>query len=473
MFEMTSKTGAQPRKVTNVQPEPGKNAESVLVSRFTYNKTASISELKDAGALQTMLAKQFGKEEEHSETLTPPPAPSRLRQPLSPMWSRSLKTIAGLAILLTVGWMPMQRLFQVSSVEAVVNAQIVTIRAPIGGVIADGLEGLRVGSTIPAGWELATVANARADRDAVERATEELGAAREEQDALASRIARLAELRAGISKRVETFRIDRKNRVAAQIAEVDAEITGAEAVLSRVRAEFQRQSSLTASGTGARTARENAKRDLDVATAVMNQAKARKAALAVEAEALAQSRFFGNGYDDEPRSAQRLDDIAETMASLEADKARLDARVTRLQEGLTREKSQFELASNATLKAPTAGQVWELFTAPGEQVVAGQPLISVLDCSKLLVTAAVTEAVYNALSVGMPASFTFRDGARALPGKVVQLSGVSSAASNFAILPSALTKEAYRALVTVEGMQQEGSCPVGRTGRVVFGETAS
>ncbi len=469
---MASKTGAQPRKITNVQPNPEKDTEALPAGRFVYSKADTPSETKDAGALQTMLAKEFGNEET-KESPAPSPAPTRLSQPLSPLWSRMLKTVAGLAILLTVGWMPMQRLFQVSSVEAVVNAQVVTIRAPIGGIIAEGLEGLRVGSTIPAGWELATVANARADHNAIERASEELGAAREEQDALAARIARLAELRAGIGKRVETFRIDRKNRVAAQIAEVDAQLTGAEAVLARAEAEFERQSSLATKGTAAKAARENAKRDLDVAAAELDQAKARKAALAVEAEALAQSRFFGDGYDDEPRSAQRLDDIAETMASLEADKARQDARVARLQEGLTREQSLFELASNATLTAPTAGQVWELFTAPGEQVVAGQPLISVLDCSKLLVTAAVTEAVYNTLSVGMPASFTFRDGARALPGKVVQLSGVSSAASNFAILPSALTKEAYRALVAVEGMQQEGSCPVGRTGRVIFGETAS
>lgn len=471
---MAAKTGAQPRKITNVQSASGdgKSMEGTPVGRFTYSQGASSPEVAGAGALQTMLAKEFGNEEA-KESQSPAPTPTRLSKPLSPMSSRILKTVAGLAILLTVGWMPMQRLFQVSSVEAVVNAQVVTIRAPIGGVIAEGLEGLRVGSTVPAGWKLATVANARADHIAIERAAEELGAAREEQDALTSRIERLSELRAGIGKRVETYRTDRKNRVAAQIAEVDAQLTGAEAVLARTEAEFERQSSLAAKGTAAKAARENAKRDLDVAAAELDQATARKAALAVEAEALAQSRFFGDGYDDEPRSAQRLDDLAETMAALEADKARLDARVIRLRHGLEREQSQFELASSATLTAPTAGQVWELFTAPGEQVVAGQPLISVLDCSKLLVTAAVTESVYNTLSVGMPASFTFREGSRALPGKVVQLSGVSSAASNFAILPSALTKEAYRALVAVEGMQHEGSCPVGRTGRVVFGETAS
>lgn len=473
---MTTTAAALTGTTTNTEPRAGEGPQALPSARFTYNPDAPAPDLKDAGALQSMLAREFGapgQEKDAEAADAAAPKPSRLARPLSPLWSRCLKTVAGLAILLTVGWMPMQRLFQVSSVEAVVNAQIVTVRAPIGGVVAEGLEGLRVGSTVPAGWKLATLANARADRSAVERAAEELGAAREEQEALASRIARLAELRADIGKRVEAFRADRKDSLAARMAEADAALAGAEAVLGRAEAEFRRQTSLAASGAAARSARDDARRDLDVAAAVADQAKARKAALAVEAGALAQSRFFGDGYDDEPRSAQRLDDLAETMAALEADKARLDARVERLRDGLAREQAQFALASGAVLEAPAAGQVWELFTAPGEQVVAGQPLVSVLDCSKLLVTAAVTEAVYNTLSVGMPASFTLREGARALPGKVVQLSGVSSAASNFAILPSALTKEAYRALVAVEGMQQEGSCPVGRTGRVVFGETAS
>ena len=127
----------------------------------------------------------------------------------------------------------------------------------------------------------------------------------------------------------------------------------------------------------------------------------------------------------------------------------------------------------ARLMAPVDGTVWEVLTAPGEQVTAGQPLFSLLNCSDAIVTATVSEAVYNTLSVGMPATFTYRQGGAALAGKVVQLSGVASASSHFAIMPSALTKESYRVAISVSKLASDGSCPVGRTGRVVFEPAAS
>jgi hypothetical protein len=69
----------------------------------------------------------------------------------------------------------------------------------------------------------------------------------------------------------------------------------------------------------------------------------------------------------------------------------------------------------------------------------------------------------------MPATFTYREGGEPIQGKVAQLSGVAAASSNFAILPSALTKQPYRVAIAVDGAGRDGSCAVGRTGRVVFG----
>ena len=99
-------------------------------------------------------------------------------------------------------------------------------------------------------------------------------------------------------------------------------------------------------------------------------------------------------------------------------------------------------------------------------------MFSLLNCSQTIVTAVVSEAVYNSLFVGMPAKFSFREGGASLPGQVVQLSGVAEASSNFAIMPSALKKESYRVAVSVDAASLQGGCPVGRTGRVVFDTAA-
>ena len=54
--------------------------------------------------------------------------------------------------------------------------------------------------------------------------------------------------------------------------------------------------------------------------------------------------------------------------------------------------------------------MWELLTASGEQVQRGQDLMRLLDCNAALVTAVVSEAVYNRLQIGSRATFRLRDG---------------------------------------------------------------
>lgn len=217
---------------------------------------------------------------------------------------------------------------------------------------------------------------------------------------------------------------------------------------------------------------DDASRDMSVATATIKEAQARKAALAVERDALNSGTFLGDDYNDQPRSAQQLEEVAQQIAATEADTERLDASIERAAADIARQQQALALAREARLDAPVSGRVWEVLTAPGEQVAAGQPLFSLLDCSQAVVTASVSEAVYNSLSVGMPATFTYREGGAPLRGKVAQLSGVASASSNFAIVPSALTKEPYRVTVTLNGLNRDGSCEVGRTGRVIFGDNA-
>ena len=59
--------------------------------------------------------------------------------------------------------------------------------------------------------------------------------------------------------------------------------------------------------------------------------------------------------------------------------------------------------------------MWEVLTAPGELVVRGQDLVRLLDCSGVVVTAAVSESVYNRLHIGQSATFRLRGEQAAQP----------------------------------------------------------
>ncbi|WP_210268608.1 HlyD family efflux transporter periplasmic adaptor subunit [Oricola thermophila] len=391
------------------------------------------------------------------------PPPSRLR-------SRLIKTGIGVVLIAVAGWMPAQRLFQVQSVEAVINAPLVTIRAPISGVVSGEIA---VGDAIEPGASLVRVSNPRMDDFRLADALKELDEAREERDALAARLVSLGSLRADLSVKLDAFRVNRLRQIEAQIAEADARIAAADAVVANAGSVQERSAMLQEKGIVAQNSLGEADRDAAVAKATAAEARAARTALLVERDALAAGIYVGDSYNDQPRTAQRIDEIDEQIANSEAGVKRQESRIARAEAAVAREREAFELVSAAELASPVAGRVWEVLTAPGEQVAAGQDLFRLLNCSQAIVTAVVTEAVYNSLSTGMPARFIYREGGDAVAGKVVQLSGVATASSNFAILPSALQKESYRVTVALDTAGSANDCAVGRTGRVVFGGTGA
>ena len=98
----------------------------------------------------------------------------------------------------------------------------------------------------------------------------------------------------------------------------------------------------------------------------------------------------------------------------------------------------------------------------------GQELVKLLDCGGSVVTAAVSESTYNALRVGAPARFKLRGEQEEHVGKIIGLTGLAAAPSNFAILPASLEREPYRATIAVPDLAGSSNCMVGRTGMVTF-----
>jgi hypothetical protein len=85
----------------------------------------------------------------------------------------------------------------------------------------------------------------------------------------------------------------------------------------------------------------------------------------------------------------------------------------------------------------------------------------------------VSESVYNKLWVGQPAQFRLRGERQQYSGRVVGLTGLAAAGSNFAIEQTALTREPYHVTIAVPGLAARRECNVGRTGQVTFDTSAS
>src|SRR5437879_3684348 len=77
---------------------------------------------------------------------------------------RVLKVAVGLAIVAVFGWLPFRAIWQTSSVEAVVNARLVTLRSPIDGGVSAKSGPSTALSVVNEGEVILRVVNTRGDR---------------------------------------------------------------------------------------------------------------------------------------------------------------------------------------------------------------------------------------------------------------------------------------------------------------------
>jgi multidrug resistance efflux pump len=391
-----------------------------------------------------------------------------LAKALRPYYSRILKTLVGVAVVVVAGWMPVRSLLQTTSTEAIINARLITLRAPIEGQI-DRLASVAVGTELPSGAPVLGIVNSRAERGRLDSLAQLVSQLEGEIAALTTRQESLRKLRQEYSANAEAFRAGRMAQLQSRIAETQSEISAATAKHEEAQQNLDRAQALSDAGTGTLVALERAQRDATVAKRTLEALGHRSNTLEVELVSLDQGIFVGDSYNDRPQSLQRADDITLKLNEITADIGQRQARLASVRTELAEERGRYARRSMAALVAPTNSSVWEVMTAPGEQVVLGQDLVRLLDCSGLVVTATVGEAAYNNLHVGQTARFRFRGESTDHQGRVISLTGVATAPANLAIQPAALAKEPYRVTVAVPELIKAGRCSVGRTGRVTFG----
>jgi multidrug resistance efflux pump len=384
-------------------------------------------------------------------------------------YSRASKAALGLLLLAVVGWLPIRSLLQATSTEAVVNARLVTLRAPIEGDI-EAPAGLNAGTHFAAGDTVLRVVNRRAERARLDDLTRLIDQLQSERTSIASRIADMTVMQADITNQLRTFQEGRLRQLKSRSAEIVSELAVARANRDAAQKALARVEPMASSGSIPAGTLERYRRDAQVTAETYTAIEHRLAALQVELKAAESGTFIGDTYTDQPRSAQRIDEIGQRLNELNADLRDRDTRMITLRKELTQEEKRLGERAEAVLTTPVAATVWEVLTSPGEAVVRGQDLVRLLDCSGTVVTAGVSESVYNRLHIGQSASFVLRGESDVHAGQIVGLTGVASAPANLAIQPSALSKEPYRVTVRLVDNDPTEGCKVGRTGRVTFGQ---
>ncbi len=383
---------------------------------------------------------------------------------------RVWKAAVGLLLLAAVGWIPVRALLQTTSTEAVVNARLISLRAPIEGQVEPAEQVVNIGTWLVPGQGVLRIVNTRAERGRLDDLRRLIDQLENERVGIAQRIVELTVLRDDLRNHVQIFQDGRLRQLTERAAEIKRELAAALINRDTAAKALARIQPMASSASVTEATLEKYTKDARVTAETYAAGEHRLAAIEVELQAAQRGTFIGDTYNDRPRSSQRGDEVAQRLGELTADLREREARIFTLRKELADETKRHTDNSAAELVAPVASRVWEMLTAPGESVVRGQDLVRLLDCSGIVITATVGELVYNGLHIGQSAVFRLRGEQGDHGGQIVGLTGVSAAPANLAIQPSALAKEPYRVTVKLTDPSQATECKIGRTGRVTFGQ---
>jgi biotin carboxyl carrier protein len=397
-----------------------------------------------------------------------PPKPGLLDRLKSLRSRQGVKTLIAIAVALALGWIPLQRLLATTSAQATVNARLINLRAPIDGKVTLAGPMLAVGTEVEPGETLMYLANTRADRGRLDDLRRTINALTADMHAASQRVAQLKSIEDNLLAQRNAFQEGRIRQLEARAAELTVQITTAEAMHADAKEAMERSKKLRLTGSQTIATLLHAERDFKTTQLSIEAARIRLEGNKIELDAAKKGLFVGDSYNDLPRSAQRLDEVRQQILDGSARVEENKGRLFYLEKELAAETEQFATHSHADVNATVRGRIWEVLTANGEEVRVGQDLLRVLDCAGAVVTATVSEAVYNKLWIGQQTHFRLRGERTEYPGTVVGLTGLATAGSNLAIEQTALTREPYHVTIAVPGLAARSECNVGRTGQVVF-----
>lgn len=379
-------------------------------------------------------------------------------------WRRYAKFGVG-AVFLAVGALTAyQQVIVRVSREAVINARVATIRAPMDGIIKTIVA--TPGRAVQAGAPIGGIEDPTPDDARVFQLQQDLRSTEREHDTLARRLADLRQSRTEADAQAESYRLGRVQQDELRVEEARASLAAAVARENDAAAAERRGAVLQAHGYMANAAYERALHGREVARQDTIAARKRLDALIVELQAAHKGTYLGDNYNDVPSSFQRARELTVRIDETEATLDQLARKQETLAAELAAEQKRLTARSSASLSAPIDGNLWTVQAASGEYVRKGQELFTVLDCSTVVVTASVSERDYNELRLGDPVRFRVSGSNREYSGTISKL-GLTSTGRSFAISPE---ERHHQVAVQVPDLQDSDSdgCAVGRSGEVVF-----
>lgn len=374
---------------------------------------------------------------------------------------RYTRILVGVAVLVVAVWILIGEQLAGVSADAVINARLSSVRAPVAGDVT--LAPLSLGARLRIGDDLGSIEDARADT--VRLADLEMEVRLEAAASVreSSMVASLQDQIMALEARTLAYQSSREQELATRLERARARLELLEADPAGEAGDVP--------ATLSQGQTENTGDPLLPGIA-LEYARERVSALEVELAALQSGVHLGDGYNDAPWSEQWRADLEARLAEHQSAQKEADDRLVAVTARLDAERLRVNRLTASPVRSSINGILWELRTESGENVQRGDELLKLVNCDSVIVTLSVTENIYNGLAVGDPATFRPQGHGSTFEGTIVRLagSGAETVYRNLAVAPSTRHLERFDVAVDVPGLADDPdfACAIGRTGRVFF-----
>lgn len=366
---------------------------------------------------------------------------------------------------------------KILSNNAVISTNFVSLRTPIEGIVS-GLPN-RVGSMVARGALIAHIENPRVnDEHLVDLREHQTRIAADFKAAEANRAA-LLNLQTDLVRRDAIHIKVNSERLASVVEEAEKVMAALTVKQSQAQNDVDRRLPLEASGIVTKVEMHRLRSTLEAARQEVAAQAARLAALRTEAKAAAQGVLTGNtGGTDKSYSAQRADEIAIEVATLNKTMSTLTAEANETKARLSAEQHRIDLLRSADIVAPSAGMIWKLGAADGERLGIGDMGADIVDCDAPFLLVSIPQDRFSDVEIGGIVQFRFSGERTEHNGTLVSVTGHGDLAQgeHYAVMPldEPSTVIATVALPRTENSAQENGaheCLIGRSARVLLPAT--
>jgi multidrug resistance efflux pump len=356
------------------------------------------------------------------------------------------------------------------SSNAVINAQVLILRAPIDGEVHMQVKTL--GTRVTPSQLLATLSDPRPDELRLVDLQREARRITIDLERLQELTKQLGPIRDTFAKQASDYAKGRVSQLETRLNEASATLDAVQARLRDSEASFRRATELGRTGAVSGAEQSRTRAAFEVTSQDVEGARQRIEYLKIELAAARNGTFLGDSYNDTPYSQQRLRETELRLSELETEIRERSERLVAITGQVAEERVRAARFREARILSPTTGILWELMSGGGEYVRRAQDVMRIVDCTTTIVTASVRESLYNRLQVGEPVQFRLLGDSKVYDGVIARLagSGAETIYRSLAIGPSQEHLKRFDVAISSPALSADPktACAVGRTGRVVF-----